>query len=174
MKRLHPVFNVVKLTAAPMDPIPGRHRPQPPPPELVDGEEEYIVEDIIDSRMFRRRLQYLVKWEGYGLEYNTWEDSGNVANAPEKVAKFHATHPAAPRRIRVMAFGSIPFRPIHIATLASSRCLSGGGVIVRGTNSRPGLGPNPTPAMATATAHYIPPHRRTCYYSQSQPDSNLN
>jgi hypothetical protein len=174
MKRLHPVFNVVKLTAAPMDPIPGRHRPQPPPPELVDGEEEYIVEDIIDSRMFRCRLQYLVKWEGYGLEYNTWEDSGNVANAPEKVAKFHATHPAAPRRIRVMAFGSIPFRPIHIATLASSRCLSGGGVIVRGTNSRPGLGPNPTPATATATAHYIPPHRRTCYYSQSQPDSNLN
>src|SRR6266699_1518288 len=81
LKRLHPVFNVVKLTAAPMDPIPGRHRPQPPPPELVNGEEEYIVEDIIDSRMFRRQLQYLVKWEGYGLEYNTWEDSGNVANA---------------------------------------------------------------------------------------------
>src|SRR6266446_10716665 len=43
----------------------------------------------------------------------------------------------------------------------------------KGTNSRPGLGPNPTPATATATAHYIPPHRRTCYYSQSQPDSNL-
>ena len=137
MKLLHLVFNVVKLTAAPSDPIPGRHQPQPPPPELIDGEEEYIVEEIIDSRMFRRRLQYLVKWEGYGLEANTWEDSGNVANAPEKVAKFHVTHPAALRRIRVMAFGSIPFRPIPIATSASSRCLSEGGVIVRGTLSRP-------------------------------------
>ena len=64
MKRLHPVFNVVKLTAALTDPIPGRHRPQPPPLELIDGEEEYIVEEIIDSRLFRCRLQYLVKWEG--------------------------------------------------------------------------------------------------------------
>src|SRR6266446_2013281 len=66
MKRLHPVFNVVKLTLVPMDPIAGRHAPPPPPPELIDGEEEYVVEEIRDSRMFRRRLQYLVKWEGYG------------------------------------------------------------------------------------------------------------
>jgi len=169
MKLLHPVFNVVKLTAAPTDPITGRHRPQPPPPELIDGEEEYVVEEIIDSRMFRRRLQYLVKWEGYGLEANTWEDSGNVANAPEKVAKFHATHPAAPRRIRVMAFGSIPFRPVPITTSASSRCLSEGGVIVRGTLSRPAsaasavsaarLRPNPSRTRPYEDL-YIPPHRR--------------
>jgi hypothetical protein len=52
MKHLHPVFNVVKLTLAPPDPIPGRHVPPPPPPELIDGEEEYIVEKILDSRMF--------------------------------------------------------------------------------------------------------------------------
>jgi len=167
MKLLHPVFNVVKLTAAPSDPIPGRHRPQPPPPELIDGEEEYIVEEIIDSRMFRRRLQYLVKWEGYGLEANTWEDSGNVANAPEKVAKFHATHPAAPRRIRVTAFGSIPFRPVPIATSASSRCLSGGGVIVRGTLYRPAsaaadsVWPRPDPSRPRLHQDlYVPPHRR--------------
>jgi len=86
-----------------------------------------MVEEIIDSRMFHRRLQYLVKWEGYGLEANTWEDSRNVANAPEKVAEFHTTHPAAPRRIRAMAFGSIPFHLIPIATFALSRCLSGEG-----------------------------------------------
>ena len=71
MKRLHPVFNVVKLTPAPADPILGRRRPPPPPPELINGEEEYLVEEILDSRMFRRRLQYLVKWEGYGVEGNS-------------------------------------------------------------------------------------------------------
>jgi len=38
-----PVFNVVKLSPAPDDPITGRRRNPPPPPELVDGEEEYIV-----------------------------------------------------------------------------------------------------------------------------------
>jgi len=73
MRRLHPVFNVVKLTPAPDDPIVGRRQNPQPPPELVDGEEEYIVEKILNSRMFRRKLQYLVKWEGYRIEGNTWE-----------------------------------------------------------------------------------------------------
>jgi len=53
MKRLHPVFNVVKLTLAPDDPIPSRRRTPPPPPELVEGEEEYIVEEVLNSRLFR-------------------------------------------------------------------------------------------------------------------------
>jgi hypothetical protein len=40
MKCLHPVFNVVKLMPAHADPILGRHIPLPPPPEIIDGEEE--------------------------------------------------------------------------------------------------------------------------------------
>ena len=51
MKRLHPVFNVVKLMTAPPDPIVGRHPPLPPLPEIVDGEEEWVVEEILDSKM---------------------------------------------------------------------------------------------------------------------------
>jgi len=132
MKRLHPVFNVVKLTPAPDDPILGRHQPPPPPPELIEGEDEYIVEKILDSRMFRRKLQYLVQWEGYGVEHNSWEYSESVANAPAKVADFHARNPGAPRRIRAITFGTIPFCPVPF-TAASSRCFSRGGVIVRGT-----------------------------------------
>src|SRR6266545_5712650 len=34
MRRLHPVFNVVKLTLAPDNPIPGRCRTPPAPPKL--------------------------------------------------------------------------------------------------------------------------------------------
>jgi len=112
MRRLHPVFNVVKLSLASPDPIAGRHPEPPPPPELVDGEEEWIVEKVLNSRMFRRKLQYLVKWEGYGIEGNTWDDSTNLDHAPEKVTEFHAKNPAAPRRIRALTFDSIPFRPI--------------------------------------------------------------
>ena len=49
MSRLHPVFNVVKLLPTPDDPIPGRRAHPPPPPEIVDGEEHYVVERILDS-----------------------------------------------------------------------------------------------------------------------------
>jgi hypothetical protein len=48
MRHLHPVFNVVKLTPSPADPIVGRHPTLPPPPEVIDGEEEYLV--VVMSR----------------------------------------------------------------------------------------------------------------------------
>ena len=123
------------------------------------------MEEIRDSRMFRRRLQYLVKWEGYRTEGNTWEYAEHVNNAPERVAEFHRRNSAAPRRIRAMAFGSIPFRPISLATQASRRCLSRGGVIVRGTLSEPSQtvshpGPSTAaarPTSATAADHYSSP-----------------
>ena len=38
--------------AQPADPIVGRHPTLPPPPELVEGEEEYLVKKILDSKMF--------------------------------------------------------------------------------------------------------------------------
>ena len=37
----------------------------PPPPIEVDGEEEFEVEEILDSRIRYRKLQYLIKWLGY-------------------------------------------------------------------------------------------------------------
>ena len=46
MSRLHPVFNVVKLSPVPEDPIPGQHPLPPPLPEIIDGEEEWVMEEI--------------------------------------------------------------------------------------------------------------------------------
>ena len=111
MRRLHPVFNVVKLTPAPTDPIVGRRPKLPPPPELIEGEDEYLVEEILDSKMFRGRLRFLIKWEGYGVEHNTWEYATDV-HAPKCLAEFYRKHPAAPRQIRAAIFSSIPFRSV--------------------------------------------------------------
>jgi len=61
MKQLHPVFNVVKLTPAPDNPIPGRKTMDHPLPIIIDGEVEWEVKEILDSRWHRRRFQYLVK-----------------------------------------------------------------------------------------------------------------
>jgi hypothetical protein len=46
--KVHPVFNMVYLTKAHEDPIPGREH-VPSKPVIVEGEEEYKVEDILDS-----------------------------------------------------------------------------------------------------------------------------
>jgi hypothetical protein len=88
MSRLHPVFNVVKLTPAPTNPIPGHHPKPPLPPELVEGEEEYEVEKILDSKMSSRRLRFLIKWQGYGREHDSWEYATEV-HAPKLVADFY-------------------------------------------------------------------------------------
>ena len=98
MSRLHPVFNVVKLTPAPEDPVPGRCLHPPPLLEIVNGEEEFIVEEILDSRVINQKLRYLVKWEGYRIKHNSWEPTDNV-HALECIADFHWKHPRAPRHI---------------------------------------------------------------------------
>ena len=53
----------------------------PPFLELINRKEEYIVGEVLNSRMFQWKLQYLVKWKGYRVECNTWEYSENLNNA---------------------------------------------------------------------------------------------
>ena len=54
---------------------------------------EYDVEKILNSRIYRRKLQYEVKWEGWDESPVTWEPAENVANAQELVEEFHAENP---------------------------------------------------------------------------------
>jgi len=56
LRQLHPVFNVVKLFAAPDDPIPGRKPQALPLPIVVDRELEWKVEEVLDSRWHWRRF----------------------------------------------------------------------------------------------------------------------
>ena len=94
MSRLYPVFSIIKLTPAPVNPIQGWHLILPSPPEIIDGEEEWVIEEILDSRMINRKLKYLVKWEGYRIEHNSWEPQDNI-HAPDLIANLHCTHPGA-------------------------------------------------------------------------------
>jgi hypothetical protein len=82
---------------------------QRPVPDLVDGEEEYSVEKILDSRKFgrRRRLQYLVKWEGYPDSDNMWVDKDDVF-ADDKVREFKASNPAKETHIRSLSSAKSP------------------------------------------------------------------
>ena len=159
MSRLHPVFNVVKLTPAPEDLILGR-RPQPPPlPEIIDGEEEWVVEEFLDSRVVNQKLRYLVKWEGFRIEHNSWESWDDI-HAPDLVANFHWKHSGAPRHIRLVDFNDITFRPNPLPAVLGHHSLEEG-VDVRGHSLK--LIPitkSDAPAPASAPTFYIPPHHR--------------
>ena len=60
-----------------------------PPPELIDGEEEYEIEEIIDQRTDKRRQkkQYLVSWVGYPASENSWVDESDL-HAPELLEEY--------------------------------------------------------------------------------------
>ena len=164
MSRLHPVFNIVKLTPAPVDPIEGRCSRPPPLPEIVDGEEEWVVEEILDSKMMNRKLRYLVKWEGFGVEHNSWEPWDNL-HAPECVADFHRKHPKAARHIRAVDFNSIPFHSYSPSVVSGHHYLKGG-VDVRGqsvsqsTSNFSDISDLDT-RISLNTPRYVPPHRRS-------------
>ena len=101
MRAVHPVFHVSQLEPATPNSIPSRTQP-PPPPVEVDGEPEYEISEILDSKIDRRRrscqLLYLVRWAGYeGTDEETsWILATELGHAQELVSDFHRTYPDKP------------------------------------------------------------------------------
>ncbi|KAF8713103.1 hypothetical protein RHS03_00686, partial [Rhizoctonia solani] len=85
--KIHDVFYVGLLSKAhksPSQPFPER-----PPPETIEGEEEYEVEQIIDSKRQRGKWFYLIKWKGYGPEDNSWEPEELLEHSQEEIQRFN-------------------------------------------------------------------------------------
>ena len=86
--RIHNVFHVTLLEAYRGDlNNPAINRPRT---VVVEGEEEWEVEKVLDERTKGRakRKQYLVKWVGWPDSHNTWEDDENLENASDLVAQY--------------------------------------------------------------------------------------
>jgi hypothetical protein len=97
---LHPVFHVSLLEPAPIDNIPGRRQP-PPEPVLIEDEFEWEVQAILDSKLDRGKLKYLVEWRGFdddAFERQSWEPAINVEGASHLVEEYHSLHPDKPHR----------------------------------------------------------------------------
>ena len=101
MRSIHPVFHVSQLEPATPDSIPGRVQ-TPPLPIEVDGEPEYKISEILDSKIDQRhrtcQLLYLVRWVGYeGTDEETsWILTTKLGHAQELVLDFHRAYPNKP------------------------------------------------------------------------------
>jgi transposase InsO family protein len=97
--RIHPVFHISLLEPGkPSSPIPGHTQP-PPPPIEVNNEEEWEVEEILDSRRHRNKLQYRVKWTDFHDPDRSWYSAENFENAPAPIQLFHQKYPTKPAPI---------------------------------------------------------------------------
>ena len=50
----------------------------PPGPILIDGQEEFEVEDILAHRYAGNRLQYLIQWKGRYADEDSWEPAAEI------------------------------------------------------------------------------------------------
>ena len=98
---IHPVVNISRVKPY-LGPLPGQPVSRPGPIHVTeDRDKEYEVDTIIDSRIYKGKLQYLVHWKGYDKSERTWEPVSNLMNSPKIVEQFHASHPSAPHRLRM-------------------------------------------------------------------------
>ncbi|KAI0991520.1 hypothetical protein K3495_g16667, partial [Podosphaera aphanis] len=76
--------------------FPSQQQSPPPPldPEVYDPDEKE-VEAILDSRIRRKKVQYLIRWTG--CEDTTWEPWEHLTGCQELVTEFHEAYPGAPR-----------------------------------------------------------------------------
>ena len=92
--KIHNVFHVSLLKLC--DKSKNGELPPAPPPINVDSEEEFEVEEILNSQTRRGKLQYLIKWLGYPDTDNEWVPEEQAAGSADLVELFHQLYPEKP------------------------------------------------------------------------------
>ena len=85
--KIHNVFHTALLTPFKETSFHGTTDTQPPP-DLIEGEQEYKVEALLAHCKFRGKLRYLVKWKGYDTSENTWEPESNLTHMEDLLSEY--------------------------------------------------------------------------------------
>jgi Chromo (CHRromatin Organisation MOdifier) domain len=81
----HPAFHSSLLKVYKIDST-GERVSQVPEPISVDGQVEYIVDAVLNERVRRGKMEYLVHWAGYHTNDSTWEPVANVLGSEALVS----------------------------------------------------------------------------------------
>ena len=107
MCAVHPIFHISQLEPAIPNTMPDRIQP-PPPPVEVDGELEFEISEILDSKVDHQcrscKLLYLVHWSGYeGTDEETsWLLTTELGNTMELLENYHVRYLNKPRPLASM------------------------------------------------------------------------
>ncbi|MBW0556095.1 hypothetical protein O181_095810 [Austropuccinia psidii MF-1] len=80
---MHPAIHISLLEPVKTSTIPNSNH-KPPPPIIIEEEEEWKVSQILDSKLKRGKLWYLVEWKGFSQdpERSIWEPTEKLKNCP--------------------------------------------------------------------------------------------
>jgi len=67
---------------------------------IIEGEEEYEIEKIMNKRKRYGKWEYLVRWKGYMAEEDSWEKGTNLKNAKEAVEEYEKEYRKEERRMK--------------------------------------------------------------------------
>jgi len=86
---VHDVFHPDLLRSAVDDFLPGQKN-EPSDSIVINDEDEWKIDNILNFRWYRRRLQYRVKWNDYDNDLNWYNADGDeFMNAQKIVDDFH-------------------------------------------------------------------------------------
>ena len=92
--KVHPTFHVGKIKPVRESSLVTASKP-PPPPQMVEGGPVYAVKRLLAVRKRGRGRQFLVDWDGYGLEERTWIPASFIVD-PAMIKDFDRDHPEVP------------------------------------------------------------------------------
>ena len=103
--RVHPVFSIAQLEPAPAPGSDPYKRPVPDQPGSVyvegdtDEFKSWEVERILNKRVIRKgrgwATQYLIRWLGYGPEFDQWYNQKDLANSADLIQQYENAMTAA-------------------------------------------------------------------------------
>ena len=89
---IHNVFNEDVLTWCVEPKFKEQHEEPAPLPTIIIEEEKYEIEEVRKYWKYRREMQYLVHWKGYGDKHDQWIAEMGFPHAREAIEDYWARY----------------------------------------------------------------------------------